>query len=172
MTHTTGFVLAASLLASGCGLTPSEAAQDGSMAKKDQPIVIINEVAFPICPAFAPDRSLTVFDAQSWQAHTKVAVVQPNKLNNWNPDLSLSTLLRYADGHKPSAGYRVKLDGTIRNVDSVLTIPVRLIAPKPDMVAAAVLTSPCLYLQVTGRGYSGVSVVNTETGEVLKNLAL
>ena len=163
--------LAAGLIA-GCNMMPSEAAQGTSPDAKSTHVVTINEAAFTNCPAFAPEQAIDVFDSAGWAEHVRVAVLQPNKLNTWQPDLSASTLVRYTQGSRPSAGYSVRIDGKITNERGVLTIPVKQTEPRKGMVTASVITSPCVYLQVSGIRYKSISIVDSADGTVLKKLAL
>lgn len=170
----TALAATAALALAGCTVPPGQAAQDSSSAGagKSQHVVIVHEADFVHCPAFSPEHAIDVFDSASWQAHLNVAVLHPNKLASWQPDLGISTLLRYAQGTRPSAGYSVRLDGQITSERGVLTIPVRQSSPRKGMVAAAVVTSPCVYVQVTGTGYKRIRVIDTADGTVLKQLAL
>lgn len=170
----TALTTVAALMLAGCTVPPGQAAEDNNAAVggKSQHVVIIHEADFVHCPAFAPAHAIEVFDLASWQAHLNVAVLRPNKLSSWQPDLGISTLLRYAQGTRSSAGYAVRLNGRITSERGVLTIPVRQSSPRKGMVAAAVVTSPCVYVQVTGTGYKSIRVIDTADGTVLKQLAL
>jgi hypothetical protein len=160
-------------LVAGCSMMPSEAAQGGATpGSKSAHVVTINDATFNNCPAFAPEQAITVFDSPAWAEHVRVAVLQPNKLNTWQPDLSISTLVRYTLGSRPSAGYTVRIDGKITNERGVLTIPVKQTEPRKGMVTASVITSPCLYVQVSGSEYRSISIVDSASGKVLKKLAL
>ena len=160
-----------SLSMSACGLIPTNAAPNRSVSDNTSQVVIINEAAFTVCPAYAPSHSLLVFNAAAWRTHIKAAVIQPNKLKTWLPDLNGSMIVRYAMGSKPTAGHGVKLAGPVTSRHGSLTVPVRLRAPKKGMVAAAVLTSPCLYLQLAGHTYKSIRILNVQDGQVLKELS-
>ncbi len=143
----------------------------GQTAVKERPIVIINEQSFANCPAYSPTESLTVFDVTNWAGHTRGAVLRPNKLAQWNPDFSSSTVLRFTLGQKPTLGYGVQSAPGIKSVRGELRIPVEIVEPAKGAIVGQAITDPCMYLQVTGTGYSAVSVFDARTSQVLKKLA-
>lgn len=87
------------------------------------------------------------------------------------PDVNFenSHLLLIAMGSRPNAGYHLELSAQQAALyDGKLLLPVVFKQPSPEMVQAAVMTSPCMIISLPKGAYRQIVVQSSDESLILK----
>ena len=147
-----GFLLVATLLASGCASSRSETAAGGPLARQ------ITQSAH--CGLTAPGH----VHLTSREEVRRLEALPGRNLSLEslkNIDFEREHIVLAAIGQKPTGGYSVTLDASeIRS--GALELRVRVTEPAPGMIVTQALTTPCAVIAVTAEGWDDIQITRAE----------
>jgi PrcB C-terminal len=147
-------VLGLSILGQGCnGLVNSAKTNDRS-------VTIIRTESYAICPdtELAP-IALLVTNASSWNTLLSRIDNTNSELRDWQTSFSQNSVAIIKAGKKSSGGYGLSVHKAVTNLQgSEVIITVSETKPNPGALNSALVTSPCLILELEGASFQSLKI--------------
>jgi PrcB C-terminal len=148
-------VLGMSILSQGCnGLV-------NSTKINERPVTIIRTESYAICPdAQLAPNALLVTNASSWNTVLSRIDTKNSKLRDWQTSFSLNSVAIIKAGIRSSTGYGLSVHKAVINPQgSEVIITVSETKPNPGALNSALITSPCLVLELEGTGFQSLKII-------------
>ena len=139
-------------------LAPLSAAPAGG----GMPAVELLDSGVQCTPANDQPEAVLIDDRQRLQrfaSRLRGTILSPSSPRLPAIDFERQRVLYISAGKRPTAGYSLTLDEPPFTLDGeTAVLHLRLNTPPPDRMVAAVVTHPCILVQIPAQGYSAIEI--------------
>lgn len=142
-------------VAAAFAATCSQPARD---VDASQTVAIVRQQSFTQCPGGIAEPRTTLFaDDKAWREWVRTAANA--ELADWRPDFASQRIVLVSAGTRPSTGYALRIVRLERaGPPRMLRIQLEESRPPPGMMAAAVITTPCVFAVVRAADVDRVEI--------------